>query len=154
MEKKSPLQEKFINFTEKFEFWVIALLMILLMGLIIISIGEFVWLMINGVIERVSEIHDVIEFEEVIHRAFGGLLVVLLGLELMETLKMYFKDHRIRVEIILFVGLIAVGRHIISMNYHEADYKTVLAQAGLVLALSAGYWLVKKTRTPEGLESK
>jgi uncharacterized membrane protein (DUF373 family) len=78
-------------------------------------------------------------------RAFGGALVVLLGLELIETLKQYTADHHVRVEIVFLVGLIAVGRHVIQVDYGHAPMGELFGMAAVILALAAGYFLVRRS---------
>ena len=58
----------------------------------------------------------------VLQRGFGGVLVVLLGLELLDTLKAYFSEHHIRVEVIIVVAMIAVGRHIIQLDFEHGSH--------------------------------
>ena len=88
-------------------------------------------------------------FHQSLQRTFGGVLIVLLGLELMDTLKVYFKEHRLRVEVILIVAMIAVGRHIIQVDFEHASLATLLGSAALMLALAGGYFLVKKSHVME-----
>jgi uncharacterized membrane protein (DUF373 family) len=49
------------------------------------------------------------------------LLLVLLGLELLETVRTYFAEHRIRLEVIMIIAMIAVSRHIITIDFEHAD---------------------------------
>lgn len=44
---------------------------------------------------------------------FGVFMIVLIGLELMDTVKTYITDKRIRVEAVLIVAMIAVARKVI-----------------------------------------
>src|SRR5262249_33937411 len=70
---------------------------------------------VSGQVESVPELHHLLQ------RGFGGVLLVLLGLELLDTLKTYFSEHRIRAEVILVVALIAVGRHIVQLNFDSME---------------------------------
>ena len=63
----------------------------------------------------------------------------------METLKTYFHEHRVRVEVILIVSIIAVGRHIIQVDYEHMSGSQLIGLGGLMLALTGGYFLVTKT---------
>ena len=73
-------------------------------------------------------------------RAFGGVLVVVLGLELIETLKVYFHEHQVRVEVIMIVGLIAVGRHVIQVDYEHVEASQLIGLGALIVALALGYY--------------
>ena len=88
--------------------------------------------------ENVPELHHLAQ------RGFGGVLLVLLGLELLDTLKTYFSQHRVRAEVILIVALIAVGRHIIQLDFDSAQGGPLAGLSALMLALAIGLFLVKK----------
>ena len=84
-------------------------------------------------------------------RIFGFFLLVLIGLELLASIRMYIQDETIHVELVMVVALIAVSRKIIVLDYEKADAITVLGIAALVIALSAGYYLMKRSR-PNGAD--
>jgi uncharacterized membrane protein (DUF373 family) len=77
-------------------------------------------------------------------RSLAGVLVVVLALELLETLKTYFVDHHIRVEVILVVAIIAVGRHVIQIDFEHTPGIVLLGLSSVILALTSGYFLVRK----------
>ena len=70
---------------------------------------------------------------------FAGVLLVVLGLELMDTLRNYFIEHRLRVELLISVALIAVARHVIQLDYEHTEPWLIAAMAFLVLSLAASY---------------
>ena len=84
------------------------------------------------------------DIQETALRAFSGVLLVLLGLELLDTVKVYFREHQIRVEVILMVGLMAMGRHVLEIDLHHIEPLTLFGFATLILALSVSYFLVKR----------
>ena len=85
-----------------------------------------------------------------LQNVFGGVLLVLLGLELIDTLKVYFAEHTIRTEVILIVAMIAVGRHIIQIDYHDTSGLELIGMAAIMIALAVSYFLVKKSRIDSG----
>jgi len=72
------------------------------------------------------------------------VLLIVLGLELLETLRVYFAQHRVRLEIILVVAIIAVARHVINLDFHHLSGAEIAGTAALFLALTGGYYLVKR----------
>jgi len=78
-------------------------------------------------------------------RIFGFFLLVLIGMELLATIRMYIEEDTIHVELVMVVALIAVSRKIIVLDYDKTDATTVLGIAALILALSAGYYLIKRS---------
>jgi len=129
----------------KFELIVIVLLQILLVVIVAFATAHLFTLLLRRLPASWEEIHTADDLLPAMQRAFGGVLVVVLGLELMETLKTYFHEHRVRVEVILIVSIIAVGRHIIQVDYEHMSGSQLIGLGALMLALTGGYFLVTKT---------
>jgi LPXTG-motif cell wall-anchored protein len=72
---------------------------------------------------------------------------VLIGLELMTSIEMYLEDNVIHAEVMFLVALTAVARKVVILDAKAIDPMTVFAIAALVLALSAGYYLLKRRNT-------
>jgi uncharacterized membrane protein (DUF373 family) len=96
-------------------------------------------LVVRGIPRATTEIGNVAELQQAIQALFAGVLLVVLGLELMDTLRNYFIEHRLRVELLISVALIAVARHVIQLDYEHTDPWLVAAMALLVLSLAASY---------------
>lgn len=73
---------------------------------------------------------------------FGELLLILIGLELMHTVKAYLQDHTVHVEAVLAVALVALARKVIAANLKDYQGTVVVGLALLIIALAGGYWLV------------
>jgi uncharacterized membrane protein (DUF373 family) len=131
-----------------FELTIIGTLIVLLCGMVILGTVALVLLMVRNGITRVGEVTDAGTLQQVMQRGFGGALVVLLGMELIETLKQYSAEHHVRVEIVFMVGLIAVGRHVIQVDYGHAPMGELFGMAAVILALATGYFLVKRSGPP------
>ena len=67
---------------------------------------------------------------------FGFFLLVLIGLELLETIKDYVRDKIIRVDLVVEVALIAVARKVIVLDFAQYDGLHILALAALIVALA------------------
>jgi uncharacterized membrane protein (DUF373 family) len=127
-----------------FERAVIGILLVLLCIMVAIGTLMLIYLLVNSIGTRLGEVGNALELQEVMQRGFGAVLVVLLGLELLETIRQYTAEHRVRVEVVFFVGLIAVGRHVIQIDYLNASIGELLGTAAIVLALATGYFLVRR----------
>jgi uncharacterized membrane protein (DUF373 family) len=84
---------------------------------------------------------DVAELLEV----FGLFLLVLIGIELFETMEIYVKENVVHIEVVLTVALIAVSRKVIILDLKKVGSTTLLGIAAIILALSIGYYLIMKT---------
>lgn len=82
---------------------------------------------------------------------FGSFLLVLIGVELMHTVKIYLTDKRVHVEVILAVGIVAVARKVLIIEHKQIDGTTILGIAALILALSVSYYLVRLSHSKSSL---
>ena len=84
------------------------------------------------------------DLQEAVERVFAGVLLLMLGLELLKSLTNFFVGFRVQVEIILVVAIIAVARHIMLLNFAHTDWTEIIGAAALVLALAISYTLVRQ----------
>jgi len=75
---------------------------------------------------------------------FGMFLLVLIGIELIETMRAYMKEHTIRARVVFMVALIAVSRKVIILDIEKYDPLAVVGLAAVILALSVGYYFIRK----------
>lgn len=76
---------------------------------------------------------------------FASFLLVLIGVELLETLKAYVKKDVIHVRLVLEVALIAMARKIIIMEPSNVPGLTLFGMAALILALGVAFYFEKQT---------
>ena len=75
---------------------------------------------------------------------FGFFMMILIGLELIETIKIYLVDESIHVEIICLVAIVAVTRKVIILDLYKLPPVALLGIAAIILALCIGYFYLKK----------
>jgi len=75
---------------------------------------------------------------------FGFFMMVLIGLELIETIKVYLVREMVHVEVILLVAIIAIARKVIVLDVKTLPPLTLVGIAAIVLALSVGYYVLKR----------
>lgn len=120
---------------------------ILLMLVILAALVDLWYLFGMALRERVQEIDSIPMLMLAVQRAFSGILLVVLGLELLETLRVYFTQHRVRLELVIVVALIAVSRHVINLDFEHLTGASIAGIAALIVALTGGYYLVRKSAT-------
>lgn len=101
-------------------------------------------LFINGLRAQVPQIESLANSLHVVQRAFSGILIGLLGLELLETFSTRFSESHIRVEVILVVAMIAAGWNIIEIDFAHTPGPQLIGYGTLILSLAVSYFLVKK----------
>ena len=134
-----------LKWIERFEStinWVVLVLMAVLVLMLAIGlaldIGRDIVQYLKGMMTN-----------EEVFGIFSDLLLILIGLELMHTVKVYLQDHTVHVEAILAVALVALARKVIAANLKEYQGSVVVGLALLIIALAGGYWLVLR-RNAEG----
>jgi len=74
----------------------------------------------------------------------GYFLLVLIGVELLETLKAYLKKDVIHVRVVLEVALIAMARKVIIEEPNAVPSLTLFGIAALILALGIAYYFERQ----------
>lgn len=77
---------------------------------------------------------------------FGFVFMVLIGLELLETVKTYLSRAEFHVEVVFLVAMIAVARKVILLDVKELDATALLGIAAVILSLACGFFFLKKAR--------
>jgi uncharacterized membrane protein (DUF373 family) len=76
---------------------------------------------------------------------FGYFLLVLIGVELIETLKAYVKKDPIHIRVVLEVALIAMARKVIIEEPNDVPSLTLFGIAALILALGIASYFERLT---------
>lgn len=131
-----------IQHLKKFEHFIVAALILMLAVVILLSVGELAWILVQDVMSPPVLILDIDELLEL----FGLFLLVLIGLELLETIKNYYTEGKIELTVIFTVALIALARKIIILEPDKYDPVTLVGLGIMILALVCGYWVTVTLR--------
>ncbi len=85
---------------------------------------------------------------------FGNFFMILIGLELFETIKTYLSGNQVHVETVFIVALIAIARKIILLDYKKAEFMGLFAIAALIISLAFGLFLIRKENQAEPTKKK
>ena len=132
--KKTDYLSKFQNILIVVLVWMMSIVVLsTTMELAFILANDF---MTSPPLLNINELLDV----------FGYFMLVLIGIELLETLKIYATERAINVQVVFLVAMIAIARKVIILDVHETPSLTLIGIAFIIIALSAGYYLVKKSQ--------
>ena len=81
---------------------------------------------------------------------FGYFLLVLIGVELLETLKAYVRKDVIHVRVVLEVALIAMARKVIIEEPNAVPGVTLFGIAALILALGIAFYFERQSKRETG----
>ena len=133
-----------IEIVNKFEKFVYGALMALLILVLAAALLELVWSIIKSLSNDPLFLLESHELTTVL----GAFLLVLIGIELLDTIKAYFSENSIHVEIVVLLAIIAIARKVILLDptgMSGIDFGFELIGIGvIVVGLAGGYYLIKK----------
>jgi uncharacterized membrane protein (DUF373 family) len=125
--------ETLITWAQKLIIFALAVLLILVVSLSTVHLGfliaEEIWKPPKYLIP-VQGLLDI----------FGYFLLVLIGVELLETLKAYVRKNVVHVRVVLEVALIAMARKVIVEEPNNVPGLTLFGIAALILALGIAFY--------------
>ena len=134
--------EKFLN---NFERIIVFALLGMMMLVVFLGVVELAVILVEQMIKPPRFI--LLNIDELLN-IFGFFLIVLIGLELVETLKVYIVDEKVHVEIVFLVAIIAITRKVIILDVKYMEPLNLIGIACIILALSVGYFVLKKALGP------
>jgi len=133
---------------EKFMVSALMIMMAVVLGLATLDLG---WLIVKDVITAPYLLLDISELLDI----FGLFMLVLIGIELLETImKTYLMDGTPHFEVVLSVAIIAIARKVIILDVKEVESLSLFGIAAIVIALTAGYYLMKRSQMPDDKASE
>ncbi|MGZ8434193.1 MAG: phosphate-starvation-inducible PsiE family protein [Candidatus Binatia bacterium] len=144
LEKVRSMQIVFKKFEQ-----VIVLSLIAMMAVVVLfATIELAWIIYTDL--SVAP-YFMIEIDSLL-KIFGFFLLILIGIELIETIKAYLAERVIHVEIVLEVALIAIARKVIILDLKDYSGLTVLAIAAVIVSLAIACYLEKRSRGDKRLD--
>jgi len=131
-----------LNVLKKFETGIIIVLLVLMMITLTLATIELAVIMYQEITKPPKFLLDLAELLTI----FGFFLMVLIGLELLETIKAYIEGDKFHLEVVIIVAMIAVARKIIVLDYKNFEPQTFYGMSAMLVGLAVGYYLVKKAR--------
>jgi len=119
----------------------LMVMMAIVLGLATVDLG---WLIIKDIIEAPLFLLSVEQLLDI----FGLFMLVIIGIELLETImKTYITQDQPHYEVVLSVAIIAIARKVIILDLKEVDSLILLGIASIIIALTGGYFLMKRSRS-------
>jgi uncharacterized membrane protein (DUF373 family) len=133
-----------IEIVNKFEKVIYAVLMALLMVVIVVSVIDLALILYKSWgATRLYMLET-----SVIIAILGAFLLVLICIELLDTIKAYFYENTIHVEIVILLAIIAISRKVILLDpsgMSGIEFGIEMMGIGvIVICLAAGYYFLKK----------
>ena len=129
------------KFLKKFERVIVIVLLLMMSLVVLLGTIELAIIILDQMLQPPRLI--LLGMSELL-AIFSFFLLVLIGLELIEVIKVYLVDEQVHVEVIFLVAIIAVVRKVIVLDVKEMDPLVSLGMAAIILSLAGGYYLLKR----------
>ncbi len=123
-----------------FEKLIVMTLLTLMILAVLVSTVELAVILFQELMKPPLFLLDIKEMLEV----FGFFLMVLIGLELLESIKAYLQEDRVHAEVVFLVAIVALSRKVIILDYKEITADMLYGMSALIVALGVGYFLVRR----------
>jgi len=129
-----------IEIIKKFERMVILSLVVMMALVLLLATLELGWIIAKDIFSPPVLLLEINELLEI----FGLFMLVLIGIELLETIvKTYLDQSSDHARIVMAVAIIAVARKVIILDVKDASGPMLLGLAAVLFALCIGYFLIR-----------
>lgn len=129
---------RMIKYVNAFQTLVIKTIIVLMVVVILSSTLEVGWIILRGLITppffflNVEKVLDI----------FGLFFLVIIGIELLETIKMIITESTMNVGVIILVGITAIVRKVIIIDLKTTAPLFLMGLGVLVFSLAGAYYLI------------
>jgi uncharacterized membrane protein (DUF373 family) len=139
-----------LAFVKKVEKLIILSLLTLMLVVVLLSTIELAWVIGKDVITPPVLLLEISELLEI----FGLFLLVLIGVELLEMIKIYLQENVVHVEVVFMVAMVAIARKVVILDVNKLPGLTLVGIAAVIVSLSSGYFLIKRTHKKTSASSR
>jgi len=126
---------------KKLEKMIVLVLVAFMAVVLLLSPIELGWIIVKDIITPPMFLLEIDELLEI----FGLFMLVLIGIELLDTIaKTYMGESADHAQIVMTVAIIAIARKVIILDVKDLSGLVLVGIAAIILALSIGYYLIKK----------
>jgi uncharacterized membrane protein (DUF373 family) len=136
------------KFFHRFKQAILGFVLVVLVIVLALGAVELAAAGIRQILEPPIFLLDVTKLTEI----FSIVLMLVIGLELIESVEVaFFSKANINklVEYIILIAMIAIGRKIIILDVAYMEPLTLIGVAAILLALTVGYYFLKRSRQKE-----
>lgn len=125
---------------KKFEKMIVFSLVLMMVLVLFLATLELAWIIVKDIVSPPVLLLEIDELLEI----FGLFMLVLIGIELLETIaKTYLAQSTDHARIVMAVAIIAIARKVIIIDVKDLSGPVLLGIAAIILALCVGYFLMQ-----------
>ncbi|QCX34202.1 phosphate-starvation-inducible E-like protein [Caloramator sp. E03] len=131
-----------LKLIEKFEKAIITVLILMLFIVIAVSVLELGIVIAKTLLTPPVLLMDINKLLDVL----GFFMLILVGIELVETMKVYYTEKSFKVvEAVIMAAIIAITRKIIILDVKVLSSTTLIGISLVLAALCLGYYILRKS---------
>lgn len=140
-----------VELIKKFEKALIFALVVMMAIVLLLAAIELGWIIVKDIVTPPLFLLEIDELIEI----FGLFMLVLIGIELLETIiKTYLDRSTEHVTIVIAVALIAISRKVIVLSKQEFTGDILLGIAAVIIALAGAYYIIRRRSEKFGEHSE
>ncbi len=128
------------EYLRRFTRGIILALIVMMMFTVAVSTIELLVILVQELIEPPAYLLGI----DNLFAIFGFFMMILIALELLESIRAYLTDDALHVEVVFLIAMIAIARKVIILEVQDLDPMQLIGIASIIIALSAGYYFVKR----------
>jgi len=129
-----------LKYLEKMEGIVIRSLVVMMALVVLFASLDLAWIIVKDLSTPPYLLFDVNRLLEI----FGMFLLVLIGIELLESIRMYLDHRLVHVEVVMTVAMIAIARKVIILDVKDLDGLKLIGIGVIIVALAGGYVYIRR----------
>ncbi len=128
------------HYLHRFTRGIILALIIMMMFTVAVSTIELLVILVQELMEPPAYLLGI----DNLFAIFGFFMMILIALELLESIRAYLTDDALHVEVVFLVAMIAIARKVIILEVRDLDPMRLIGIAAIIASLSVGYYFVKR----------
>ena len=132
------------RYVDNLQRFIVVLILALVLILVAVVFARLGWLIVTDLLRTPIAQMSAAQFLNL----FSFVLLVLIGVELIESVQLFLADAHVHVEFLILIALTAICRKIIIMEVTKESPLTLIGIAALVITLAGAYFLIK-SRQPD-----
>jgi uncharacterized membrane protein (DUF373 family) len=133
-----------LEFINRFEKLVYILLITFLVIVLVFAIGQMFFQLLFYFWTCLTTNTSIVQDNSELSTALGGFLLVLIAVELLDTMKAYITENVIHVEVVVLLAIIAISRKVILLTPTGPDGLELIGIGIIIVGLAASYYMIRK----------
>ena len=140
------MDEKAERIVDGFQHVIILALLSLMLVVISVAAIDLAILIVRSIV--LPPYFTVLTLTEILD-ILSAFLMVLIAMELLETIRMYLEEDKVHVNVVLLVAIIAIARKVIILDVKHMEPMILFGIASIIIALCAGYYFLRRANAKQ-----